>query len=54
MAKMTKSQIRFRLKRLDRDIAFLFMNAPFNVSANDVEAVQRVVERLRKRADVKL
>lgn len=53
-AKMTKAQIRFRLKRMDRDIAFLFMNAPFTVSASDVEAVQKVVERLRKRADVQL
>lgn len=54
MAKMTKKQIRFRLKRMNDDIAFLFMNAPFSVSANDVEAVMKVVERLRKRADVKL
>ena len=54
MAKMTKAQIRFRLRRINKDISFLFMNAPFNVSANDVEAVMKVVERLRKRADVKL
>jgi len=54
MAKMTKKQVRFRLKRLNNDISFLFMNAPFNVSAKDVEDVMKVVERLRKRADVNL
>lgn len=54
MAKMTKKQVRFRLKRMNNDISFLFMNAPFNVSAADVEAVMKVVERLRKRADVRL
>jgi CRISPR/Cas system endoribonuclease Cas6 (RAMP superfamily) len=51
---MTKTQIRFRLKRMEKDINFLFMNAPFSVSAGDVEAIHKVVERLRKRADVKL
>jgi hypothetical protein len=54
VAKMTKTQIRFRLRRMKKDMVFLFLHAPFDVNPADVDAINKVVERLRKRADVKL
>lgn len=51
---MTKTQIRFRLRRIDRDMAFLFMNAPFTMSASDVEKVQKMCQKYANKANVKL
>jgi len=51
---MTKAQIRFRLRRIDRDMAFLFMNAPITISAADVERIQKMCQKYANKANVKL
>lgn len=50
--KMTKTQVKFRLKRLNRDVDFLFLNQPdwSNISVKDVEAIHRITAKVMKRA----
>lgn len=54
VAKMTKSQVKFRLKRMQRDMDFLFMNAPCTVSPMCVEKVHKIVDKYAKKCNVKV
>jgi hypothetical protein len=51
MAKMNKTQLRFRLNRMKKDAAFLFVNQPLTggLTAKDVEAIDRIVAKCMKK-----
>lgn len=51
MAKMTKTQQKFRLNRMMKDSSFLFVNQPLTggMTAKDVEAINRIVTKCLKR-----
>jgi len=52
MAKMTKTQVRFRAKRMKRDIAFLLINSPewCKVSSGDYDSITRISDKYLKQS----
>ena len=51
MAKMNKTQQRFRLNRMKKDAAFLFVNQPLTggLTVKDVDAIDRIVMKCLKK-----
>jgi hypothetical protein len=51
MTKMTKTQQRFRLNRMKKDVAFLYVNQPLTggLTAKDVEAIDKIVTKCLKK-----